>query len=113
MRPPWPRRLALAASVLAAIGLLLPLGHHPQWQLLLNLAHLPAFTLLAWLWTRALRAEGQSRVVARNRVLAVGLPLGVLGEALQAVVPGRWLDPLDLIGNLLGIALGAWLASRR
>ncbi len=45
-------------------------------------------------------------------VVGVGLAHAVVSEVLQhAVLPGRSGDPVDVLADVVGVALGAWLAA--
>ena len=76
-------------------------------------AHICLFAVLAALWGRALHAAGYRVVLA----LLFTLLYALLDEFHQSFVPGRTADPLDLLWDGLGAALGlaawAWWRSRR
>jgi VanZ family protein len=76
-------------------------------------AHICLFAVLAVLWGRALHAAGRPFVLA----LLFTLLYALLDEFHQSFVPGRTADPLDLLWDGLGAALGlgawAWWKSHR
>ncbi|MGH7162687.1 MAG: VanZ family protein, partial [Planctomycetota bacterium] len=70
-----------------------------------NLLHVPAYSLLAWLWWRSFRARGSrpARAAAFGAALACGY--GILDEAHQAFVPGRTASVTDALLDALGAAI--------
>jgi len=81
-----------------------PVAAIPGW--LHNLAHVPAYALLAASWCVALGAPR-----GRRRVLLIGLltvGYGVLDEWHQSFVPGRECSAGDLLRDTLGAAMGIW-----
>lgn len=69
-----------------------------------KVGHFAAFALLAAMLTLA----------TERPLLAAALATlyGATDEVHQAFVPGRWSDPLDLLADALGAAVGAWLVGR-
>ena len=63
------------------------------------------FAVGAWLWLRAGRSA--------RFVWTAGLAYAGLTELWQhAVIPGRVGDPLDVVANAAGLALGVWAVRR-
>jgi VanZ family protein len=78
-----------------------------------NLLHVPAYTLLAWLWWRALRLRGMESLRAAFLGAAIAALYGVSDEVHQYFVPGRTASVTDALLDALGAALvplGVWLA---
>lgn len=109
-RPPrWLDRTAIALTVAGAALLLVPIQQEAGLQRLFNLAHVPGFALLAWLWAEDLLARGWR---APRRVLATALGGAALAGAtewLQGFAPGRYADLADLLRNALGLLFGLGL----
>jgi VanZ family protein len=72
------------------------------------LGHLVCFGVLGWLLGRSMRVLG----VKRPALVAVGLStlFGAALEVGQIWIPGRGFQILDLVTNLLGAVVGAWLS---
>lgn len=75
-------------------------------KMALNLAHIPVFAALCWLWCRSLGPWTASR--RRAALAAVGISLGfaVANELSQIAVPTRFATLGDVLLNSLGIVLG-------
>jgi VanZ family protein len=70
-----------------------------------NLAHIPAFALLAFLWIKAFNANGDR--LFSNLLILSGLVLfAVSTEFLQSFVPGRTASFMDIGLDLIGILSG-------
>lgn len=79
-----------------------PVPAVPRW--LHNLAHIPAYALLAASWCVAFDTPR-----GRPRVLLIGLltiGYGLLDEWHQSFVPGRECSATDLLRDALGAAIG-------
>lgn len=116
------RRLGLVASaylvLLAAVATLAPfeLAWPRRWQLdfalrrddvMLNLLMLLPLGLVS-----GLGASRRARPLQRGLLLGLGLSLSV--ELLQLFLPERRANPFDVMANVSGASLGAWLyASQR
>lgn len=83
-----------------------PAAAIPGW--LHNLAHVPAYALLALSWFAALGAPRSRRVLLLIGLLTVGY--GVLDEWHQSFVPGRECSAHDLLRDALGAGIGVWAA---
>ena len=117
-RHPW---LYLWLPVVVWMGVIFALSAQPDlpnpetgWraELLSIGAHVLAFGLLAVLWARALGNRSRVMLVA----FVVTMLYALSDEFHQAHVPGRHADPLDLVydgvGAALGLSLWVWLQSR-
>ena len=105
----WLDRAVIALTVIGCVLLLVPVHHDAGLQGLFNLAHVPGFALLAWLWAEALLARDWP---LRRRLLATALGGAVLAAAtewLQGFAPGRHADLADLLRNGLGLIIGMGL----
>jgi len=96
-----------------AAGAVLPLRAPQAAGLSLDkLLHLCEYLLLAWCLRQACRASG----VSRARILAIAFLLstgyGLLLEGVQAWLPYREAEGMDLVANTVGAALGLWLGGR-
>ena len=65
------------------------------------------FAAFAWLAAMLTLATERPLLAA-----ALATLYGATDEVHQAFVPGRWSDPLDLLADALGAAVGAWLVGR-
>ena len=110
MRRPFARRrldrLAVGVSIVGVAVLLMPIRQDPGLQLLFNLAHIPGFALLAFLWTEDLMLRDWSKARRLATVAVAGLLVAAATEGLQMLVPGRYADLGDMLRNALGIVLG-------
>ena len=69
-----------------------------------NLAHIPAFALLAFLWFRAFPKTQNNKT---ELLLIVGLILfAISDEVHQSMIPGRTAAISDIVLDLIGIFLG-------
>jgi VanZ family protein len=67
--------------------------------------HLATYAFLM-LWFAQLGAGGQRGVAAAGALIALGVGI----EFLQDLTPYRKMDPVDMVANAVGVALG-WLAA--
>ena len=76
-------------------------------QIISNLAHIPAYTLLAFLWLKAFerRNAGHSFMAAALILFALIL-FAVSDEIHQSFIPGRSASYMDIGLDLLGIFFG-------
>jgi VanZ family protein len=119
------RRLSVVVPVLC-MGLILmvasiPADHGEEVQrrflrflllpsLLQNLAHIPAYALLAFLWRWSLDVYTRARTaVILALVLTIGF--GIFQEFYQSLIPGRYASLSDVLSDALGAALGLWVFS--
>jgi len=101
-----PFRLAICATLLVVLSLLVPMAEQIRLGPLLSLLHIPMFALLVLLWMHALTREWLETVPAVATCLVVGTALAVGTEVLQYWIPGRWPSVADVVRNFLGLALG-------
>lgn len=100
-------RAALAVLLLLA---LLVVGNAPEptlfWRTLFNTGHAPLFGVLALLLRQLAAHEGPAALRARASLTAfvVSVVLGVAGEALQMLQPGREVSTDDVLRNAAGAA---------
>ena len=81
-----------------------------------NIAHVPAYGLLALLWILTLRDYGVSEHRSMWVAFLVASGYGALTELYQFWVPGRFPSVLDVMSNIAGSLLFIWLywwASRK
>lgn len=107
--PRWLDRSVFVVTLVGCAALLVPVQQDMGLQRLFNLAHVPGFAVLAWLWAEDLMARGWH---AGHRVIAISLGGAVLAAAtewLQGFAPGRHADLGDLLRNALGLLLGLGL----
>jgi VanZ family protein len=71
-----------------------------------NLFHIPAFGLLALLWSRTFRIRKRGAGWTFRVVFAIAAGYGMLTELLQAGVPGRTASAMDFGLDLTGAILG-------
>lgn len=112
--------LGSKAWILARLGFVVQVGEQGiSRNGVFTLLHLLGFGLLGVLAVNAL-SEGFTARVRRRQVTAAAALAAVYAlalEGLQAFEPSRTVDPLDLVANLLGVALGLaiplWLLRAR
>jgi VanZ family protein len=74
-------------------------------QILSNLAHIPAFALLALLWLKTFNWNGKGSF-SHLFILCGLVVFAVATEFLQSFVPGRTASFMDFGLNLIGILSG-------
>ena len=109
VRPRWAWLLFPHLSLIVAASVLGDCHRLPRMALDGGLDKLGHFLLLGGLSLFAVAFFGRARWL--RVVLVLGL-ISALEEASQAWFPARTLDAGDLAANLLGIALGGWIATR-
>ena len=77
-----------------------------------NLAHIPLFGVLAWLWYRSLSAWMKNGRLLFGSAFLLATGFGILDEWHQLYVPGRYASLTDIALNSLGAAFAVWLISR-
>jgi len=84
-------------------------------QILSNLAHIPAYGILTFMWLKSFNGSlrHRSRAVFNGLILIGLLLFSITDEIHQSFVPGRTASALDVGLDLLGIFLGLaiWRAS--
>ncbi len=110
--------LMLAAASLLPVSSSSPLAATATRRLINNLLHLPAYAVLAWLWTAQFRAvtgrSGRNRVMLAACFAAVGF--GTCMELAQSLIPGRKASLGDFVLNASGVGVAAllmWVRARR
>jgi VanZ family protein len=111
------RALLRALAPLALMGLIFyfsaqsSTGDHPWWDVIFRkLGHVSGYALLTALWAWALCG-----VVRRPVLIAVAIAFGYActDELHQTFVSGRTGTPVDVGIDAIGMAIAAWLISRR
>jgi len=106
--------VAVYAAAVAA-GSLLPIGTPASTPDLLDkVVHLCEYLVLVWLSAEWLRRAGHGHALAAAVVAAVVYGLGL--EGVQALIPWRSAELLDVAANTVGACLGAaasWGLGRR
>jgi VanZ family protein len=90
-------------------------GHHAALELLLRkLAHVTEYAVLTLCWWRALRGLGVGRDIRSTLAIAgaIALTYSATDEFHQTFVRGRHGTPVDVLIDLIGIAI-AWLVVTR
>jgi VanZ family protein len=77
-----------------------------------NTLHVPAFAVLSGTWCWALQAWLRAPVVRLAAAFAIAAAYGVFDEWHQSFVPGRYASLTDVALDVVGAALGVWLAIR-
>lgn len=103
-RIPWALNVAIAVGVTAVYGLVFLRMASP-----IERSHLFEYSLLAILINEALTERSHAgRTVARPGLVAFGLAsfIGLIDEAIQAVIPSRVFDPIDIAFNVFAAFIG-------
>jgi VanZ family protein len=78
-------------------------------QIISNLAHIPAYALLTFLWLKSFaRTESKNNIIAFSLILSGLLLFAVSDEIHQSFVPGRTASFMDIGLDLIGIVFGLW-----
>ena len=78
-------------------------------QIISNLAHIPAYALLTFLWLKSFaRTESKNNITAFSLILAGLVLFAVSDEIHQSFVPGRTASFMDIGLDLVGIVFGLW-----
>jgi len=78
-------------------------------QIISNLAHIPAYALLTFLWLKSFAGtESKNNTIVFSLTLAGLMLFAVSDEIHQSFVPGRTTSFMDIGLDLIGIALGLW-----
>ena len=84
-------------------------------QIISNLAHIPAYGLLTFLWLKAFeRRKNRRQFLTVTALILIGLVLfAVSDEIHQSFVPGRTASYVDVGLNIVGILFGLGLVSAK
>ncbi len=74
-----------------------------------NMAHVPAYGLLALLWIFTLRDHGVTEHRSMCVAFLVASGYGALIELNQVWIPGRFASAFDVSFNVVGILIFIWL----
>jgi len=74
-----------------------------------NIAHVPAYGLLALLWIFTLRDHGVTEHRSMCVAFLVASGYGALTELHQIWIPGRFPSTLDVMSNIVGSLIFVWL----
>ena len=78
-------------------------------QIISNLAHIPAYALLTFLWLKSFAgSESKNNIIVFFLILAGLVFFAVSDEIHQSFVPGRTASFMDIGLDLLGILFGLW-----
>ena len=79
-------------------------------QIISNLAHIPAYALLTFLWLKSFAGtESKNNIIAFSLILAGLVLFAVSDEIHQSFVPGRTASFMDIGLDLIGIFFGLWV----
>jgi len=74
-----------------------------------NIAHVPAYGLLALLWIVTLRDRGVTEHRSMYVAFLVASAYGALTELNQVWIPGRFASASDVMSNIVGSLIFVWL----
>ena len=78
-------------------------------QIISNLAHIPAYALLTFLWLKSFAGtESKNNIIAFSLILAGLVLFAISDEIHQSFVPGRTASFMDMGLDLIGILFGLW-----
>jgi VanZ family protein len=77
-----------------------------------NILHIPAFTVLFFLWIWALKGLLLNLRNCYLCALAISILFGVFLEIYQTFVPGRYSSLSDILLNITGVLVGVILANK-
>ena len=79
-------------------------------QIISNLAHIPVYALLTFLWLKSFaKAESKNSIIAFSLILAGMVFFAISDEIHQSFVPGRTASFMDIGLYLIGILFGLWV----
>jgi len=79
-------------------------------QIISNLAHIPAYALLTFLWLKSFAGtESKNNMIVFSLILSGLILFAISDEIHQSFVPGRTASLMDIGLDLIGTALGLWL----
>ena len=78
-------------------------------QIISNLAHIPAYALLTFLWLKSFAgATSKNNIIAFSLILLSLVLFAVSDEIHQSFVPGRTASFMDIGLDFIGILFGLW-----
>lgn len=77
-----------------------------------NLAHIPLFGMLAFLWHRSLKPFIKNSRLLPGAAFLITTGFGIADELHQLQIPGRYASLTDVALNVLGAFLTIWILSR-
>jgi len=78
-------------------------------QIILNLAHIPAYALLTFLWLKYFtETELKNNIIVFSLTLTGLVLFAVSDEIHQSFVPGRTASFMDIGLDFIGILFGLW-----
>jgi len=78
-------------------------------QIISNLAHIPAYALITFLWLMSFAGtETKNNIIAFSLILSGLILFAVSDEIHQSFVPGRTASFMDICLDLIGILFGLW-----
>jgi len=78
-------------------------------QIISNLAHIPAYALLTFLWLKSFAGtESKNNMLVLSLILSGLILFAISDEIHQSFVPGRTASFIDIGLDLIGIFLGVW-----
>ena len=98
----WALAIAIAITVAALVGSLIPRAPMPAVPFGDKLVHAAGYAALGFFWRGALRGP-------TSWLLAAVCAFGVLIECLQWLTPWRAFELADMVANAAGAAGGLWL----
>ena len=78
-------------------------------RIISNLAHIPAYALLSFLWLKSFAGSTSRNHIITSSFILGGLMLFAISDEFhQSFVPGRSASFMDIALDLIGIILGLW-----
>ena len=78
-------------------------------QIISNLAHIPAYALLTFLWLKSFaEPESKNNIISFSLILSGLVLFAVSDEIHQSFVPGRTASFMDIGLDFVGILFGLW-----
>lgn len=78
-------------------------------RIIFNLAHIPAYALLSFLWLKSFAGStSRNHIITRSFILGGLVLFAISDEFHQSFVPGRSASFMDIGLDFIGIILGLW-----
>ena len=78
-------------------------------RIISNLAHIPAYALLSFLWLKSfVGSTSRNHIITSSFILGGLVLFAISDEFHQSFVPGRSASFMDIGLDLIGIILGLW-----